>query len=465
MKSTLWLGFLIASMSLSQATANPPPIDPPGLESVPPCLDPESMPDAARVPCRAILIFSEGTAGTERNSVAQAAGAVSIFSYGLIPVLSVYVPDEEVLETLLSNPEILEVIPDRLVRAIPEILRRPGGGGGSTAAQTVSAGVTRIGAAPGLLPYTGVGVGVAIVDTGLDFAHADLPVSPNCFTAYTSCQDDQGHGTHVGGIVAAKNNSQDAVGVAPGAILYSVKVLNAQGSGYDSDIMAGLDWIGQNANTLSPMIRVANLSLGRSGDLNDNPPMRELFRILSQNLGITVTVAAGNDRNLEVSDQVPATYPEVLSIASSTARDGANGGCRFFTGTIGGDTASYFTSDGAFDSATGIGVTVSAPGNTQEDVAKNCFIKSKGILSLKLGGGTTEMSGTSMAAPHAAGVSALLQEQWGGLIDSETVRGLLRGSSSRAGVAPLDSPASGYSFDGEREGILSACGALGITCP
>ncbi|MDP6420550.1 MAG: S8 family serine peptidase [SAR202 cluster bacterium] len=92
--------------------------------------------------------------------------------------------------------------------------------------QVVPSGVTRIGAAPGQLSETGAGVGVAIVDTGIDLGNPDLNHGSDCFTAYASCQDGAGHGTHVAGIVAANDNDVDVVGVAPGATVYAVKVLD-----------------------------------------------------------------------------------------------------------------------------------------------------------------------------------------------------------------------------------------------
>jgi subtilisin len=441
----------------NQASADP--FVPPGLLDAPPCGDLD-MPSQAKVPCNGILQFTEGTSLEQRAETVKKHGAAMRFNYSNIPAAAVYIGDQTVLDNLLADGDIISVIPDRVVHANA----KPGTGGGGSTGQVVPEGVKRIGAAPGVLPVTGAGVGVAIVDTGLDLVNSDLTISPSCFTAYSSCQDGDGHGTHVGGIVAAKNNTQGVVGVAPGATLYAVKVLNDSGSGTDSAIMAGLDWVASHANTVNPPIKVASMSLGRTGTLNDNPLLHQSVQNLT-NAGITVVVAAGNDQSLEVADNVPATYPEVFAIASTTAINGANAGCHSYSGTIPADTASFFTTDGAFDDATGIGVTVSGPGEDQEDIKKNCFIQSTGILSLKAGGGTIRMSGTSMATPHVTGVVALLQQQSGGTLAPEAIRNLIMTSASRIGIAPLNSPTSGYTFDGDREGILSACGALGVACP
>ena len=98
-------------------------------------------------------------------------------------------------------------------------------------------------------------------------------------------------------------------------------------------------------------------------------------------------------------------------------------------------------------------MAISAPGAEQENIVFP-NINSVGILSTALGGGTTRMSGTSMASPHAAGVVALLLEKAPALTPAQVKARLMSGS--REGVAPLNSPTSTYSFDGEREGILSA---------
>ena len=363
------------------------------------------------------------------------------------------------LKRLAADPDVVSIVPDRLVSIVakPDKTGKPSPDT-STSGQVVPAGVLRIGADRAWAIATGLGVGVAIVDTGIDFNHPDLNVASESFTAYIgTAQDDHGHGTHVAGIVAALNNDLDVVGVAPNATLYAVKVLDSRGSGYDSDIIAGLEWIFKaNSGVLygkpvSPAIRVVNMSLGRPGSLDDSLPLHTAVKNL-YDAGITVVVAAGNDYDLEVKQQVPATYPEVIAVASTTAKKGTSK-LRGFRQGIAADTASYFTTDGKFEN--GIGVTISAPGEDQEDVNSAGFISSVGILSLKLGGGTTRMSGTSMASPHVAGVVAQLVEL-NSSRGPEDIRYIIRSNASRDGTAPLDSPTSAYTYDDEREGIVLA---------
>ena len=416
-----------------------------------------------------ILSFRPGTTKATRALTVRRAGGRLRFNYTIVNAAAVTVPNENALAALRLDPSVLQVIPDRPVYAIQSASKKPSepGGGGNGKKdngggdQAVPSGVARVGAAPGASQFTGDGVGVAVLDTGIDLDHPDLGNPVDLFSAFGgSAQDDEGHGTHVGGIIAALNNTIDVVGVAPGATLYAVKVLNYQGLGSDSDVIMGLEAVANS--TMTPAIRVVNMSLSRPGTLNDNSALRAAVQAVT-NAGITVVVAAGNESNKEVSEKVPATYPEVMAVASTTADDGSNR-CRFFSGFIAADTASLFTTDGAFNTTTGIGVTISAPGAKQENINRGCFAKSEGILSLKLGGGTTRGSGTSMAAPHVAGVVALMFQQDGNTTPEEA-RTAIRGGADRIVVAPLDSPTVGYDFDGEREGILNAPGALGALGP
>ncbi|OFW19949.1 MAG: hypothetical protein A3H27_15300 [Acidobacteria bacterium RIFCSPLOWO2_02_FULL_59_13] len=430
---------------------------------------PEPAAPVVGTPGNYLVTFQPGTSQADRAASVRNVGAALRFNYSIVESVAVTVPNVNVFAALQRDPSVLKIIVDHPVFAFQgngQGKGKPGGGGGGEPTDdVVQPGVLRVGAPTS--GSNGNGVGVAIVDTGIDFNHPDLAGAiddTQSFTAYASCQDDHGHGTHVAGIVGARDNTIDVVGVAPMATLYCAKVLDSTGSGWDSDITAALDWVATDGQTYTPPIRVVNMSLGRSktADDTDDHPMRVAVKNLYQQ-GVAVVVAAGNDSTKEVSQMVPAGYPEVLAVASSTAVDGTNNRCRFFTGTIAADTASSFTTDGA-------GVAISAPGEEAEDVNKPCFVVSKGILSLKLGGGTTRMSGTSMASPHVAGIVARLIQMMGyggnrapgyrlNPAGVEDVRTDIRANANafRVGDAPLDPPPGiSYTFDGEREGIAKA---------
>jgi subtilisin family serine protease len=410
---------------------------------------------------RYIVEYRRGASQNVRAASVQRAGAELRHNFGVVDAAAVTVRNPNALAALERDPDVLSIIPDRPIFAIQgpnaEVVEKGkpggGGGGGGTSSEVIPDGVKRIG--PPSIGDTGLEIGVAIVDTGIDFGHTDLAPAAAYFSSFGgSCQDNNGHGTHVTGIVAAlMGNGKDVVGVAPGAKPYCVKVLDASGSGSDSDVMAGLNWVSENADKVIPNIRVVNMSLGRPGSVDDNIPMHDIVTKLYM-AGIVVVVAAGNDATLEATQQIPSAYHQVLAVASTTAKDGVSS-CKRAPSIIRMDTASYFTSDGFYTGDSG--VTISAPGETEEDVSTGCFISSVGILSTKLGGGTTRMSGTSMAAPHVAGAVARIRKVKG-LSGVAAIRDYIRISpgSPLAGTVPLDSPTTSYSYDGQREGIITA---------
>lgn len=232
-----------------------------------------------------------------------------------------------------------------------------------------------------------VDVDVAVIDTGIG-THADLnvvrrvncvswlPWSVGCSNGGT---DGNGHGTHVAGTIGALDNGIGPVGVAPGARLWGIRVLNNQGSGYTSQIIAGIDFVRANAAS----IEVANMSLGcECTSAAQNTAITNLV-----NAGVVVVVAAGNsDKN--ASTFSPANHPDVVTVSALADFNGLPGGgaastCRADQD----DTLADFSNWGSL-------VEIAAPGVC--------------IYSTWLNGGYNTISGTSMASPHVAGAAALL---------------------------------------------------------
>ena len=360
------------------------------------------------------------------------------------------------LRALQNDPRVEAVIPDRVLRGQPGRPGRTKKTGTVSSSETVPQGVQRIGAAPTAnLGVTGAGIGVAVVDSGIDLNHVDLNVSSTCFDAFGGdCRDSSGHGTHVAGSIAAKQNGMGVVGVAPGATVYAVKVLDAEAGGSDSGLLAGLDWVLTNADRVSPKIRIANLSLGRPGTVDDNAALQASIDALID-AGIVVIVAAGNDPDWPATAQVPAAFTQVITVASTTAAVGSSA-CSKLSTPIAADTVSYFSSYSTHIGSSG--VDIAAPGSRQEDVDSACIVEPVGILSLYPGDSLAEMSGTSMATPLVSGVVALLLERNAGLSVEAVTSAIVSGATNKttapalAVVMDRSVPISG--------GVLSAPGAL-----
>lgn len=250
-----------------------------------------------------------------------------------------------------------------------------------------------------------VDVDVAVLDTGINAAHEDLDVvrSVNCVnvSSASSCggtgDDVQGHGTHVAGTIAALDNSVGVVGVAPGARLWSVKVLGNSGSGSDAGVAAGLDWVIQNNATTSADVEVANLSLGGG----DSSVMKTAVRNAVA-AGINVVVAAGNSAK-DVSGTSPANEPRAITVSALADANGlAGGGGTFSCLSETDDTFAYFSNYGA-----------DADSNPTDEPAVDIIAPGVCIRSTLVGGGYGVKTGTSMASPHVAGGVALLRSNTG----------------------------------------------------
>ncbi|MFH0794630.1 MAG: S8 family serine peptidase [bacterium] len=303
-----------------------------------------------------ILIAFKHNPGPAEEALVHSHGGKIKYTYHLVPAIAASVP-EAAVEGLRHNPNVTAVDADVTVYK-------------SDAELDAAWGVKRIGA--GVihdLGNKGAGVKVAVIDTGIDYNHPDL--NANYAGGYdfvnsdNDPMDDDGHGTHVSGTIAAEDDGTGVVGVAPSASLYALKVLNASGSGSFSDVIAALQWCVDNG------IQVTNNSYGSNRD--PGATVKAAFDN-AEAAGIVNVAAAGNSGNPKGNgDKVgyPARYSSAIAVAATDSSD---------------NRASF--------SSTGPAVEISGPGVS--------------ITSCKLGGGYVSFSGTSMATPHVAGVAALV---------------------------------------------------------
>ncbi|MFZ9002200.1 MAG: S8 family serine peptidase [Bacteriovoracaceae bacterium] len=272
--------------------------------------------------------------------------------------------------------------------------------------QTLPTGIQRINAHKNSLAAIGndggnVDVDVAVIDSGVDLDHPDLNIFRSVnFAKGKSANDGNGHGTHVAGTIGAIDDNNGVVGVAPGARIWGVRVLDNKGSGWTSDIIKGIDYVTQNAS----QIEVANMSLGGSGSddgncgLTNNDPMHEAI-CNSVSAGVVYVVAAGNE-NDDSKNHTPAAYDEVITVSALNDIDGLPGGQGGSNDRGDDDTLASFSNYGE-------DVDIAAPGVD--------------IYSTYKGGVYSTMDGTSMAAPHVAGAAALYIAKNGKPLDGNDV--------------------------------------------
>lgn len=312
-------------------------------------------------------------------------------AFGLLKKYEVAGEIEEVYETALQgftvkmapgqmkkmeiDPEVGYIEADKVIALSPiEMNAKPGGGGGGSTSQTIPWGIGRVGGG------TTTPSGTAwVIDTGIDLDHPDLNVdvaSSKTFVASKSADDDNGHGSHVAGTIAAIDNTIGVVGVAPGAKLVAVKVLSRSGSGSTSGVVAGIDYVAATAKTGD----VANMSLGGGVSTTlDNAVINAASK------GIKFALAAGNESD-DANNHSPARV------------NGAN--IYTVSAMSNGDKWASFSNYGNPP------IDYCAPGVS--------------ILSTWKGGGYNTISGTSMATPHVAGLLLLGTVKNGGTVSGDT---------------------------------------------
>lgn len=253
--------------------------------------------------------------------------------------------------------------------------------------------------------YTGKGIKIALLDTGIDYKHPEL--APNYKGGYDFINgdddpmDDNGHGTHVAGILAAARNGNGVVGAAPDAEIYAIKVSDARGKGSFSGLVKGIDWSIKNG------MDIVTMSITGKGG---SKALAKAVETAYNQHGLVLVAAVGNGSGDVL---YPAAYPQVVGVGSVT-RD---------------NTKSSF-------SLTGSEVELVAPGS--------------GIKSTAIGGGYRLSSGTSMATPLVTGALALLleseEEAWAdtgmvngdGVWTNDELRNVLRDTAKDLGEKGKD---------------------------
>jgi subtilisin family serine protease len=316
-----------------------------------------AAPVAAQAPERLdVLIGFDRPPGAAQEGLVRAFGGSIKYRYHLVPAIAANIP-ETAVAGLLRSQRVLRVELDGQFQAVDAELDAAWG------VKRIGSGTVHDGG------NKGSGVKVAVIDSGIDYTHPDL--SANYLGGYDFVNDDNdpmddySHGTHVAGTIGAADNNLGVVGVAPEAFLYGLKVLNSNGSGSFSDIIAALQWAVDNG------IQVTNNSYGSS--VNPGSTVQAAFDN-SYAAGVLHIAAGGNSGNPKGKRNnviYPAQWESVVAVAATGSTD---------------LRASF--------SSTGPANELAAPG--------------VGILSTMPGGGYGTKSGTSMASPHAAGTAALI---------------------------------------------------------
>ncbi len=385
-----------------------------------------------------IVVLKEGNPAlvSERHSARFGAAVTHVFKHA-VKGYAARVPTSQ-LDALASDASVFFVSEDRELRAAapppetenPQVTQR------SVDRIDAEDSSTRSGNGRG-----SVEINVAVIDSGIDSDHPDLNVAGgvNCVNDKGGFEDTYGHGTLVSGSIAARDNEVGFVGVAPGASLYSVRVLKKNGSTSISGLICGVDWVTSTRTDADPGndIAVANMSIGGQGKDDEacgtvNRDALHFAMCRSVAAGVTYVVSAMNEGK-DLAGVIPASYAEVLSASAMNDTDGLPGG-------LGGpeilcglgypdDTAAGFSNFASL--AVDQAHTIAAPGVC--------------VPSTSVGGLYGRASGTSFAAPLVAGTVALCVASGpcAGLTPSQVLQRVV------ADAAGYNTANVGYGFQGD----------------
>lgn len=350
---------------------------------------------------RKIVVFKEQfNKEADQDALLNNFGALKIKRLALINSMAVHLPPQAE-KTLKKRDEVLRIDEDLVLYALEK--KAAGKPKPPQPPQELPWGIDRIEADWAWQITKGSAIKVAILDTGIDLDHPDLQDNiignVNIIKPNKDGDDDNGHGTHVAGIVAAVNNEIGVIGTGPEIFLYAVKVLDKKGRGWLTDLIDAIDWCINNN------IQVINMSFGSP---NDNPSFHEaIFK--AHQAGITLITSAGNNGEIGGSIDYPAKYPETIAVSAVDQY---------------GNFASF--------SSYGPEIDLTAPG---VDI-KSCYID----------GSYEIMSGTSMSAPHVTGIVALIltstlmpgyDTDGDGSWDPEEIRTKLKDSAEPLSLLPF----------------------------
>lgn len=317
---------------------------------------------AGRQAVRKIILFDPSVESERVRSIVEACGGRLKKALPLINgAACVFSEEEQAMSLLARSGEVNWVEDDFVVSIVGARFVRPRP---RPRQQTMPWGVKKILASGCWDRTTGKGVRVAVLDTGVDMNHPDLKgnLQGGCDTINERPEpiDDNGHGTHVAGTIAAQNNDFGVVGVAPEASIYAVKAFDSRGQGQVSDIVQGVEWCVQRR------MNIMNMSFGT----RESSKALTLAIEKAAAAGIIMVAAAGNEGRQDAV-LYPGRDPNVIAVAATTQDD---------------RIASF--------SSSGREVAISAPGEDVPSTYKGSTYKT--------------ISGTSMACPHVSGVAALL---------------------------------------------------------